>query len=92
MDKRLFPKQRLTLLVLDILKPHEPDNINFAKALSAVPGVSRVDLSLDEMDERTQTLRVIIAGDNIDYGKLRKTIEELGGSIHSVDRVVVTKG
>jgi hypothetical protein len=74
-------------LVLDVLKPHEPNALEFARAL-ALPGY-RVHLRVEEVDEKTETLVVTVEGQKIDLELVRATIDELGGSLHSIDEVEV---
>lgn len=74
-------------LVLDILKPHQPNALEFARAL-ADRGY-RVQLRVVEVDEKTETLVVSVEGDDIDFEGVRATINELGGSLHSIDEVEV---
>jgi len=52
-------------------------------------GVTKVDISVVEMDEKTESLRVIIYGNNVDYDDLKTHMAEQGAVIHSVDQVVV---
>jgi len=52
-------------------------------------GVTRVDISVVEMDEKTETLKVIIDGTQLDYEVLRSHMAMQGAVIHSVDQVVV---
>jgi len=78
-------------LVLDVLKPHEPPLPDFATKLCNLEGITRVDISLVEMDERTMSLRVIIEGPSIDFEFLKEHISEIGAVIHSVDKVIVTE-
>ncbi|RLI18184.1 hypothetical protein DRO49_02565, partial [Candidatus Bathyarchaeota archaeon] len=54
------PKVRY--LVLDVLKPHAPPLPEFASYLAELRGVTKVDVSLVEMDERTESLRVVLHG------------------------------
>jgi len=74
-------------LVLDVLKAHEPGALEFARAL-AERG-DRVALKIVERDERTETTEIIVDGDDIDLAWLSDTISRLGGSLHSVDEVMV---
>jgi uncharacterized protein len=74
-------------LVLDVLKPHAPNSLEFARAL-ADPGC-RVRITVQEMDEQTETVVVTVEGENIDFERLRETIETMGGSLHSIDEVDV---
>jgi hypothetical protein len=71
------------------LKPHQPPLPEFAKFLGELEGVIKIDVSVVEMDERTETLRVIIDGNDFEYEKLKSHMARQGAVIHSVDRVVV---
>jgi hypothetical protein len=75
-------------IVLDVLKPHQPPLPEFSLFLGQLDGIERVNVTLVEMDERTQTLRIIIDG-NINYAGLRDHMAIQGAVIHSVDRVIV---
>jgi len=77
--------------VLDVLKPHEPSNVILALRLSEVENVDGVNLSLSEMDQNTETLKITIVGNNMDFEKIKRVIEELGAVIHSVDEIVAGK-
>lgn len=79
---------RVTRLLLDILKPHHPDVIEFSKVL-AEQGAYRVRLKVVEMDDKTETLEVEIGGDDIDCEQLREAISGMGASLHSIDAVEV---
>ncbi len=78
----------LRRLVLDVLKPHEPSNVLLAVKLSEIENVEGVNLLLREMDQNTETLKITIVGDNLDFDKIRKILEEFGAVIHSVDEIV----
>ncbi|WP_456327346.1 DUF211 domain-containing protein [Archaeoglobus sp.] len=81
----------LRRLVLDVLKPHEPSNVLLAVKLSEIENVEGVNLLLREMDQNTETLKITIVGDNLDFDKIRKILEEFGAVIHSVDEIVAGK-
>jgi hypothetical protein len=76
-------------MVLDVLKPHSPPLYIFAKFLAELDGLDEVDVSLVEMDERTESLKVVISGPSIDYEVLREHMGKQGAVIHSVDQVIV---
>jgi len=78
-------------LVLDVLKPHEPDNVYFALKLSELPNVEGVNVSLAEIDQNTETLKVTIVGNNMNFNAIKEVIEDLGAAIHSVDEIVAGK-
>ena len=75
-------------LVLDILKPHQPEITEFAEETQKIQGVEGVNATLIEIDEEVQNIKLIIEGEKIDEEKVKEEIENRGGSIHSVDKVV----
>lgn len=74
-------------LVLDVLKPHEPNALEFARAIAAHG--YRVQIGVEEMDEKTESVVLVVEGSNVDFDLVRTTINELGGSLHSIDEVEV---
>ena len=78
-------------LVLDVLKPHQPPLPKFASFLGELEGIVLVDVTLVEMDERTESLKVVLSGEGIDFETLKEHMAEQGAVIHSVDQVVVEK-
>jgi len=81
----------LRRVVLDVLKPHEPSNVLLALKLSEVENVEGVNLILREMDRNTETLKITVVGDNMNFEKIKKVLEEFGAVIHSVDEIVAGK-
>ncbi len=78
-------------LVLDILKPHQPNALEFSRVL-AEQGRHRVKLTVLEMDDKTETLQVEIEGEDIDFARIQSAISEFGASLHSIDEVEVVGG
>ncbi len=78
-------------LVLDVLKPHEPSNTYFALRLSEIEGVEGVNVTLQEIDQETESVKITLVGEDLDYEEIRDTIETLGGVVHSIDEVVAGK-
>ncbi|MCP5304141.1 MAG: DUF211 domain-containing protein [Chromatiaceae bacterium] len=76
-------------LVLDVLKPHRPNGLEFAQTLAAVGPDYRVHLTVLEVDESTETLRVVVQSDALDFDAILLAIEQMGGSLHSIDEVEV---
>ncbi len=78
----------ITRLVLDVLKTiRGPTIIDLAEKLVELPGVTNVNIKVNEVDVETLTLTVVIEGSEIDFEEVKKLIEEMGGVIHSVDEV-----
>jgi hypothetical protein len=78
---------KIKLIVLDVLKPHSPSLIELTSALSDLEGVDGVDSSIIEIDKEVETVKITIAGEDLSYEKMRAMIEEMGGSVHSIDKV-----
>jgi len=85
--KREKVNPKIKHLLLDVLKPHLPDIIELSKALAHVQGVKKVTIEIVEIDQDTESIRVEVDGDAIDIVSLKKKINEMGASVHSVDSV-----
>lgn len=77
-------------VVLDILKPHHPDALQFCSHIADLGSDYRVKLAVQEMDEKTQTLKLIVEGSDINFDALQDVIARMGASLHSIDEVEVT--
>ena len=78
-------------LVLDVLKPHHPSIVELSTRLSVLSGVSGVNLTLEEVDQETESIKITIEGNSIDYEMVQQTIAESGAVVHSVDSVSAGK-
>lgn len=76
-------------VVLDVLKPHLPNALEFSQAIAVIGRDYRVHLTVAEVDEHTETLQVVIEGSAIDFEAVQIGINDMGASIHSVDEVEV---
>ena len=65
-------------LVLDILKPHRPDSLEFCRRLAEQGPDYQVRLTVVEVDEHTETTRVVIEGRDIDFEALQDAITAVG--------------
>ena len=74
-------------IILDVLKPHRPTIIELAESLGGLEGISGVNISLEEVDAETDSVKITIEGNNIDFEKVKAQITECGGAIHSIDGV-----
>lgn len=82
---------KIRRLVLDTLKPHEPNIIELANVLSELTGVSAVNISIYEMDRMVENAKITVEGEDIAFEMISHTIEDMGGTIHSIDEVVAGK-
>ena len=76
-------------VVLDVLKPHIPNGVDFATALGKLSPDYQVRLSVVEVDEKTETVIVVLEGKNIDFDQVIELIKKMGASVHSIDEVEV---
>jgi uncharacterized protein len=74
-------------LVLDVLKPHKPSILELATSISKLPHVTGVNLSIQEVDTETETIKITVEGNAIDFEELETVIENMGAVIHSIDEV-----
>lgn len=76
-------------IVLDVLKPHQPNALEFSQAIAKAGIDYRVRLTVLEVDENTETLQITVEGDAIDFEAVQSAISGMGGSLHSIDEVEV---
>ena len=79
----------LKRIVLDVLKPHQPSGMEFAKTLAECGDGYKVHYTVTGVDEKTETVVISIKGEDIQFEPIAETISELGASLHSVDEVEV---
>jgi len=77
-------------LVLDVLKPHQPNALELARAIAALGADYQVHIQVLEVDEKTESTAISISGCALDYTAIEERINDLGASVHSVDEVVAT--
>ncbi len=78
---------KIRRLVLDVVKPMEPSIVEYAKKLSALKGVSGVNVSLLEIDKKVENVRLTLMGPGIELDSVIDVVESLGGAVHSIDEV-----
>jgi hypothetical protein len=76
-------------IVLDVLKPHQPSALDFAKAIADQGSRCKVKLTVEAVDEKTESVTLVIEGEDILFDAIVETIKNLGGSLHSIDAVEV---
>jgi hypothetical protein len=76
-------------LVLDVLKPHTPNAVEFATAIADQGSKYMVTLTVVGVDEKTEGVTLMVEGEDIQVDSLSATIADMGGSIHSIDEATV---
>lgn len=84
-DKRTFIRK----LVLDVVKPHNPNIIEIADAVSKLEGVKRVDIEVRDYDTNIERLKLVIEGNDLDEDDILELIRYYGGNVASIDGVTV---
>ena len=73
--------------LLDILKPHQPPVDLVARTLMEINGVKRVQIKVDELDQKTASLHIKIEGNDLSLEKLIEILESLNCALHSIDEL-----
>ena len=79
----------LKRVTLDILKPHQPNALEFGQRIANDSPGCRVRVTVEEVDEKTDTLKVVVEGEDIDFESIQQAISDMGASLHSIDEVEV---
>jgi hypothetical protein len=87
----LVVQKMIRRLVLDVLKPHKPTVVEVSEALSHLNGVEGVNIIINEIDQQVENAKVIVVGISISFDEIRKSLEEFGATIHSIDEVAAGK-
>ncbi|WP_435359617.1 DUF211 domain-containing protein [Haloarchaeobius sp. DFWS5] len=74
-------------LVLDVMKPHEPNTVRYATEVAGLDGVEGVNVVLVETDRQVETIQLTVEGADVSFETVRELVEDLGGSVHSIDEV-----
>mgnify|MGYP001253019494 FL=1 len=78
-------------IVIDALKPRDTPVLNLAKALCDISGIDEVDLTVVEVDAKTETVKLTLHGNNVDYDNISKVISDHSSTIRSIDEINVSK-
>jgi len=74
-------------LVVDVLKPHDPSLVAFTEHVTEADSVTGVTGSLIELDKEVQNVKLTVAGEDLAPDAVEAAIEDLGGTVHSIDQV-----
>ncbi|MEJ6591814.1 MAG: DUF211 domain-containing protein [SAR86 cluster bacterium] len=79
----------LKRLVLDILKPHSPNSLDFCATLAAAAVDMQVSCRVIAVDAKTESVEVCIEGAELHFDQIEASIRAQGASLHSIDEVEV---
>ncbi len=89
MAEKIGKKQKVKVIEIDILKPHKPDIVEFAQVLCEIKSVQNANIAVYAIDEKTESIKATLEGENIDFEEVHKIVDEYGAVIHSIDKVIV---
>ncbi|HID90812.1 TPA: hypothetical protein EYP44_02505 [Candidatus Bathyarchaeota archaeon] len=78
-------------IVVDALKPRELSIVELSKALCDVKGVREVNIIVAEVDVRTETIKITLRGDDINYDGMVEMMDEFGAVVRSIDEISTRK-
>ncbi len=78
-------------LVIDALKPREVSIMDLSKSICELDGVEEVSVIVTEVDVKTETVKIMISGNDIDFDKMMEAISESGVSVRSIDEVSLSR-
>jgi len=79
----------LKVLVLDVLKPHKPSIVEFGAAMCDEKSIESVNITVYAVDEKTESIKMILEGNALDFDRIEELIEKTGAVVHSVDKVIL---
>ena len=78
-------------VVFEILKPRNISTVELSKYLSTTDGTEQVDVTVNESDDRTETLDVTISGSYVNCELALKIMRESGVTINGIDEINVVR-
>jgi len=78
-------------IILDVLVPLNTQSSDLALKLSTLSGVEGVDVLVQEVERKVEVTKITIEGDNIDFDKVKDTLDKVGASLQSIDRITCGK-
>jgi len=88
---RLRGEVAITKMIIDALKPRELSIIELSKTLCSGRGVQSVEITVVEVDAKTETIKVTLRGNSIDYSEVAEIMSRNGAVIRSIDEVTVSR-
>jgi hypothetical protein len=77
------------VLVLDVLKPHKPTILDLGKAICGHASVTSANITVYAIDEKTESIKIVLEGKDIDFDEVRTIIESQGAAVHSLDKTII---
>lgn len=82
---------KIVKIVLDVMSPATQSIVDLVEVLSSNENVSKVDVTLSELEKNVEDFKVTMEGNDLDFEKIRETIKDFGAVIRNVDNVISAK-
>jgi hypothetical protein len=76
----MAPVQRL---VVDLMKPYDPDLVEFAREAAGIEGVDGVNAAVLENDSEAQTVKLTAEGGDVSLDAITEVVSDLGGAVQT---------
>ena len=73
------------------MSPATQSIVDLVEVLSSNENVSKVDVTLSELEKNVEDFKVTMEGNDLDFEKIRETIKDFGAVIRNVDNVISAK-
>ena len=81
----------ITKMIIDALKPRELSIIELSKTLCSGKGIDSVEITVVEVDAKTETIKITLRGNSINYEEVTEMMSRSGAVIRSIDEVTVSR-
>ncbi len=73
------------------MSPAQQSIVDLVEVLSANENVTKVDITLSELEKNVEDFKVSMEGNGLYFEKIRETINDFGAVIRNVDNVISAK-
>jgi uncharacterized protein len=78
-------------VLIEALKPRDAALVELSQTICSVDGVEECDITVTDVDAKTETIKLTLRGPNIEYNEMLKVLHDHGVSIKGVDEINIAK-
>lgn len=82
---------KIVKIVLDVMSPAQQSIVDLVEVLSANENVTKVDITLSELEKNVEDFKVSMEGNGLIFEKIQESINDFGAVIRNVDNVISAK-
>lgn len=80
-------KLKIIRMVIDVMSPAQQSIVDLIGRLDKLDNITRVDISLSELEKNVEDFKVTILGSDLDYERINNAIKDFGAVIRNVDNI-----